>query len=140
MKSMVYKNLSIVLVVAVGMMITIASHKQESQKKREIFDRNAAAVKALFQVFADRNLNARMDLLANDARYSPAQYYGNVLLDKEEMKEVFNFFHDNFKAAIFHEGVGLTSEKSNVFLAAQFIHKMTIQMLSLSIAHGCQLT
>ena len=34
MKSMVYKTLSIVLVVAVGMMITIASHKQESQKKR----------------------------------------------------------------------------------------------------------
>ena len=74
MKSMVYKTLSIVLVVAVGMMVTIASHKQESQKKREIFDRNAAAVKALFQVFADRNLDARMDLLANDARYSPAQY------------------------------------------------------------------
>ena len=92
MKSMVYKTLSIVLVVAVGMMITIASHKQESQKKREIFDRNAAAVKALFQVFADRNLDARMDLLANDARYSPAQYYGNVLLGKEEMKKVFNFF------------------------------------------------
>ena len=56
------------------------------------------------------------------------------------MKKVFNFFHDNFKDVIFHEGVGLTSEKSNVFLAAQFIHKMTIQMLSLSIAHGCQLT
>ena len=94
MKSMVYKTLGIVLVVAVVMMITIASHKQESQKKQEIFDRNAAGVKALFQVFADRNLDARMDLLANDARYSPAQYYGNVLLGKEEMKEVFNFFHE----------------------------------------------
>jgi uncharacterized membrane protein SirB2 len=47
MKSMVYKTISVVLLVVVGMIIMAASHKQESQKKQEIFDRNAATVKAL---------------------------------------------------------------------------------------------
>jgi len=47
MKSMVYKTISVVLLVVVGMIIMAASHKQESQKKQEIFDRNVATVKAL---------------------------------------------------------------------------------------------
>ena len=65
MKSMGYKTISVVLLVAVGMIIMAASHKQESQKKQEIFDRNVATVKALFQGFVDGDLDAQMELYAD---------------------------------------------------------------------------
>ena len=42
MRSMVYKSIGIVLMIAVGMMIMAAHHENESQKKQEIFDRNVA--------------------------------------------------------------------------------------------------
>ena len=38
-----------------------------------------------------------------------------MLIDKEGIREIFKFFHDSFKDIIFHEGMGLTREKSNGF-------------------------
>ena len=38
-----------------------------------------------------------------------------MLIDKEGIREIFKFFHDDFKDIIFHEGMGLTREKSNGF-------------------------
>jgi ketosteroid isomerase-like protein len=115
MKSMGYKTISVVLLVAVGMIIMAASHKQESQKKQETFDRNVATVKALFQGFVDGDLDAQMELYADDVKGNPAQYNGNVLIDKQGVRETLKFFHDNFKDIVFHEGVGLTTGKSNGF-------------------------
>ena len=115
MRSMVYKSISVVLMIAVGMMIMAAHHENESQKKQEIFDRNVATIKAVFQGFIDNDLDAQMDLYADDVKLSLAQYNGNVLIDKEGIREIFKFFHDSFKDIIFHEGMGLTREKSNGF-------------------------
>ena len=115
MRSMVYKSISVVLMIAVGMMIMAAHHENESQKKKEIFDRNVATIKAVFQGFIDNDLDAQMDLYADDVKLSLAQYNGNVLIDKEGIREIFKFFHDSFKDIIFHEGMGLTREKSNGF-------------------------
>ena len=56
-----------------------------------------------------------MDLKADDVQWNLAQYNGNVLIGKKEIKEAFKNFHDTFKDVIFHEGVGLTREKSNGF-------------------------
>ena len=39
MRSMVYKSISVVLMIAVGMIIMAAHHENESQKKQDIFDR-----------------------------------------------------------------------------------------------------
>ena len=44
------------------MMIMAAHHENESQKKKEIFDRNVATTKAWIQGFADEDLDAQMDL------------------------------------------------------------------------------
>ena len=115
MRSMFYKTISVVLMIAVGMMIMAAHHENESQKKQEIFDRNVATIKAVFQGFIDNDLDAQMDLYADDVKLSLAQYNGNVLIDKEGIRETFKFFHDSFKDIIFHEGMGLTREKSNGF-------------------------
>ena len=115
MRSMFYKTISVVLMIAVGMMIMAAHHENESQKKQEIFDRNVATIKAVFQGFIDNDLDAQMDLYADDVKLSLAQYNGNVLIDKEGIREIFKFFHDSFKDIIFHEGMGLTREKSNGF-------------------------
>ena len=115
MRSMIYKSISVVLMIAVGMMIMAAHHENESQKKQEIFDRNVATIKAVFQGFIDNDLDAQMDLYADDVKLSLAQYNGNVLIDKEGIREIFKFFHDSFKDVIFHEGMGLTREKSNGF-------------------------
>ena len=115
MRSMVYKSISVVLMIAVGMIIMAAHHENESQKKQEIFDRNVATIKAVFQGFIDNDLDAQMDLYADDVKLSLAQYNGNVLIDKEGIREIFKFFHDSFKDIIFHEGMGLTREKSNGF-------------------------
>ena len=38
MRSMFYKTISVVLMIAVGMIIMAAHHEDESQKKQEIFD------------------------------------------------------------------------------------------------------
>ena len=114
MRSMVYKSISVVLMVAVGMMIMAAHHENESQKKQEIFARNVATTKAWMQYMADEDLDALMDLKADDVQWKPAQY-GNVLIGKKEIKEAFKNFHDTFKDVVFHEGVGLTREKSNGF-------------------------
>ena len=112
---MVYKSIGVVLMIAVGMMIMAAHHENESQKKQEIFDRNVATTKAVFQGFIDNDLDAQMDLYADDVKLSLAQYNGNVLIDKEGIREIFKFFHDGFKDITFHEGMGLTREKSNGF-------------------------
>ncbi len=92
-----------------------AHHESESQNKQEIFDRNVATTKAWIQCFADEDLDTQMDLMADDIKYCPAQYNGNVLLNKEEIGEVIQWFYDNFKEIVFHEGIGLTREKSNGF-------------------------
>ena len=49
MRSMVYKSISVVLMIAVGMVIMAAHHENESQKKQEIFDRNVATTRAWLQ-------------------------------------------------------------------------------------------
>ena len=115
MRSMFYKSISVVLMIAVGMMIMAAHHENESQKKQEIFDRNVATTKAWIQGFADKDLDAQMDLKADDMQWSPPQYNGNVLVNKEGMRETLQWYHDSFKDIIFHEGMGLTREKSNGF-------------------------
>ena len=115
MRSMIYKSISVVLMIAVGMMIMAAHHENESQKKQEIFDRNVATTKAWMQGMADEDLDAQMDLKADDVQWNLAQYNGNVLIGKKEIKEAFKNFHDTFKDVVFHEGVGLTREKSNGF-------------------------
>ena len=115
MRSMFYKTISVVLMIAVGMMIMAAHHENESQKKQEIFDRNVATTKAWIQGFADKDLDAQMDLKADDMQWSPPQYNGNVLVNKEGMRETLQWYHDSFKDIIFHEGMGLTREKSNGF-------------------------
>ena len=115
MRSMVYKSISVVLMIAVGMMIMAAHHENESQKKQEIFDRNVATTKAWMQGMTDEDLDAQMDLMADDIQWNPAQYNGNVLVNKEGTGEATKWYHDNFKDIIFHEGMGLTREKSNGF-------------------------
>ena len=116
MRSMVYKSISVVLMIAVGMIIMAAHHENESQKKQEIFDRNVATTKAWLQGFADEDLDAQMDLMADDVQWNPAQYNGNVLVNKEGLGEAIKWYHDNFNDVIFHEGLDLTSKKSNGFL------------------------
>ena len=69
MRSMFYKTISVVLMIAVGMMIMAAHHENESQKKQEIFDRNVATTKAWIQCFADKDLDTQMDLMAEDGQY-----------------------------------------------------------------------
>ena len=115
MRSMFYKTISVVLMIAVGMMIMAAHHENESQKKQEIFDRNVATTKAWIQCFADKDLDTLMDLMADDVQYHPAQYNGNVLVNKEGTREVVQWYYDNFRDIVFHEGIGLTREKSNGF-------------------------
>ena len=115
MRSMVYKSMSVVLMIAVGMMIMAAHHENESQKKQEIFDRNVATTKAWIQGFADKDLDAQLGLMADDIQWNPAQYNGNVLVNKEGTGEATKWYHDNFKDIIFREGMGLTREKSNGF-------------------------
>ena len=116
MRSMFYKTISVVLMIAVGMIIMAAHHENESQKKQEIFDRNVATIKAWMQGFADEDLDAQMDLMADDVQWNPAQYNGNVLVNKEGTGEALKWYHDNFNDVIFHEGLDLTSKKSNGFL------------------------
>ena len=115
MRSMIYKSISVVLMIAVGMMIMAAHHENESQKKQEIFDRNVATTKAWMQGFADEDLDAQMDLMADDIQWNPAQYNGNVLVNKEGTGEALKWYHDNFNDVIFHEGLDLTSKRSNGF-------------------------
>ena len=115
MRSMVYKSISVVLMIAVGMMIMAAHHENESQKKQEIFDRNVATIKAWMQGMADEDLDAQMDLMADDVQYHPPQYNGSVLLNKEGIREGTQWWYDTFNDVIFHEGIGLTREKSNGF-------------------------
>ena len=94
----------------------MAAHsKNESQKKQEIFDRNVATTRAWLQGWIEEDLDAQMDLKADDVQWNLAQYNGNVLIGKKEIKEAFKNFHDTFKDVVFHEGVGLTREKSNGF-------------------------
>ena len=92
-----------------------AYHESESQKKQEIFDRNVATTKAWIKCFADEDLDTQMDLMADDIKYGPAQYNGNVLVNKAGIREAIQWFYDNFKEIVFHEGIGLTREKSNGF-------------------------
>ena len=92
-----------------------AHNENESQKKQEIFDRNVATTKAWIQGFADKDLDAQLGLMADDIQWNPAQYNGNVLVNKEGTGEATKWYHDNFKDIIFHEGMGLTREKSNGF-------------------------
>ena len=110
MRSMVYKSISVVLMIAVGMMIMAAHHENESQKKQEIFDRNVATTKAWIQGFADKDLDAQLGLMADDIQWNPAQYNGNVLVNKEGTGEATKWYHDNFIDVIFHEGLDLTSK------------------------------
>ena len=117
MRSMVYKSISVILMIAVGMIIMAAHNENESQKKQEIFDRNVATTKAWIQCFADKDLDTLMDLMADDVQYHPAQYNGNVLVNKEGMREAIQWYYDNFKDIVFHEGIGLTREKSNGFFS-----------------------
>ena len=67
------------------------------------------------QGFADEDLDAQMDLMADDMQWSPPQYNGNVLVNKEGIGEAIQWYYDNFNDVIFHEGIGLTREKSNGF-------------------------
>ena len=115
MRSMVYKSISVVLMIAVGMMIMAAPHEYESQKKQEIFARNLATTKAWMQGMTDEDLDAQLDLMADDAQWNPAQYNGNVLVNKEGTGEALKWYHDNFNDVIFHEGLDLTSKKSDGF-------------------------
>ena len=92
-----------------------AHNENESQKKQEIFDRNVATTKAWMQGMTDEDLDAQMDLMADDIQWNPAQYNGNVLVNKEGTGEALKWYHDNFNDVIFHEGIGLTREKSNGF-------------------------
>ena len=92
-----------------------AHNENESQKKQEIFDRNVATTKAWIQGFADKDLDAQLGLMADDIQWNPAQYNGNVLVNKEGTGEATKWYHDNFKDIIFREGMGLTREKSNGF-------------------------
>ena len=115
MRSMVYKSISVVLMIAVGMMIMAAHHENESQKKQEIFDRNVATTKAWMQGMADEDLDAQMDLMADDVQHHPPHYNGNVLVNKEGIREGTQWWYDTFNDIIFHEGIGLTREKSNGF-------------------------
>ena len=115
MRSMFYKSISVVLMIAVGMMIMAAHHENESQKKQEIFDRNVATTKAWIQGFADKDLDAQLGLMADDIQWNPAQYNGNVLVNKEGTGEALKWYHDKFNDVIFHEGLDLTSKRSNGF-------------------------
>ena len=125
-----------------------AHNENESQKKQEIFDRNVATTKAWIQCFADKDLDTLMDLMADDVQYHPAQYNGNVLVNKEGTREVIQWYYDNFRDIVFHEGIGLTREKSNGFFGGSvypqndnpIILKMIIQMLSQCMARGRQFT
>jgi|TARA_B100001964_G_scaffold31548_1_gene32859 hypothetical protein len=101
--------------IAVGMMIMAAHHENESQKKQEIFDRNVATTKAWMQGMADEDLDAQMDLMADDVQHHPPHYNGNVLVNKEGIREGTQWWYDTFNDIIFHEGIGLTREKSNGF-------------------------
>jgi len=101
--------------IAVGMMIMAAHHENESQKKQEIFARNLATTKAWMQGMTDEDLDAQLDLMADDAQWNPAQYNGNVLVNKEGTGEALKWYHDNFNDVIFHEGLDLTSKKSDGF-------------------------
>ena len=68
----------------------MAAHsKNESQKKQEIFDRNVATTKAWIQGFADEDLDAQMDLMADDMQWSPPQYNGIMIVSRisSSMKE-----------------------------------------------------
>ena len=118
MRSMFYKTISVVLMIAVGMMIMAAHHENESQKKQEIFDRNVATTKAWIQCWLDEDLDTLMDLKADDMQWKPAQYNGNVLVNKEGMGEAIKDFFDTFDfrfPGVFREGLDLTREKSNGF-------------------------
>ena len=115
MRSMVYKSISVVLMIAVGMMIMAAHHENESQKKQNIFARNLATTKAWMQGMTAEDLDAQLDLMADDAQWNPAQYNGNVLVNKEGTGEALKWYHDNFNDVIFHEGLDLTSKKSDGF-------------------------
>ena len=115
MRSMVYKSIGVVLMIAVGMMIMAAHHENESQKKQEIIARNLETTKAWMQGMTDEDLDAQLDLMADDAQWNPAQYNGNVLVNKEGTGEALKWYHDNFNDVIFHEGLDLTSKKSDGF-------------------------
>ena len=67
------------------------------------------------QGFADEDLDAQLGLMADDIQWNPAQYNGNVLVNKAGIREAIQWFYDNFKDIVFHEGIGLTREKSNGF-------------------------
>ena len=82
-----------------------------------IFDRNVSTAKAFFNGFVERDIEGQMDLIAEDIKYSPASYNGNVWLGKDEFRQVVQYFFDNFDDIIFREGVGRTSEESCGFFA-----------------------
>ena len=42
-----------------------------------------------------------MDLMADDIQWNPAQYNGNVLVNKEGTGEATKWYHDNFKDIIY---------------------------------------
>jgi len=50
---------------------------------QEIFDRNVATTKSWIQCWQDEDLDALMDFMADDMQWNPAQYNGNVLVNKE---------------------------------------------------------
>ena len=79
------------------------------------FERNVATIRAFFNGFIEQDLEGQMDLIADDLKYSPASYNGNVWLGKDELRQVLQYFFDNFDDIIFIEGLGRTSEESRGF-------------------------
>ena len=76
------------------------------------FDRNVATAKAFFNGFVESDIEAQMDMIADDLEYLPASYNGNVWLGKEEFRQVVQYFIDTFDDIIFTEGLGRTREES----------------------------
>ena len=64
---------------------------------QEDFNRNVATIKVLFQEFANGDLDTQMDLYADGTRMNTAAYNSGVLLDKQQIRSMLKFFHDNFK-------------------------------------------
>ena len=59
---------------------------------QENFNRNFETIKVLFQGFANGDLDTQMDLYADDIKMNTAQYNGDILLDKQEIGDISNFF------------------------------------------------
>ncbi len=71
----------------------------------EDFAKKVAVIEAFYQAHCDEDLAAQEAMLADDLKWSPANYNGNQWLGKDEFMAAIKGYHDNFESIKYTEGI-----------------------------------